>query len=125
MSRILILLCALAAFAAHGQTYPSRPVKLVVPASAGGATDAMARSLGTRLAEIWGQPVVVENRPGATQAIGAEYVAKSAPDGYTLLVSEAATWVITPHFQRKLPYDGMRAFTPIKRSEVVPENPER
>ena len=57
--------------------------------------------------------MVVENRPGATQAIGAEYVAKSAPDGYTLLVSEAATWVITPHFQRKLPYDGMRAFTPV------------
>src|SRR5258706_8519403 len=73
----------------------------------------MARSLGARLAEIWAQPVVIENRPGATQIIGAEHVAKAPPDGYTLMVSEAATWVISPHFQRKLPYDGMRAFTPI------------
>ena len=114
MKKITVLLCLLAtAFAAWGQAFPSRPVRFVVPASAGGATDAIARSLGARLAEIWGQPVVVENRPGATQVIGAEYVAKSPPDGYTLLVSEAATWVISPHFQRKLPYDGMRAFTPI------------
>ncbi|HEX9395970.1 MAG TPA: tripartite tricarboxylate transporter substrate binding protein [Burkholderiales bacterium] len=96
-----------------GQSFPSRPVKFIVPATAGGATDAIARSLGGRLSELWGQPVVIENRPGATQIIGAEYVAKAAPDGYTLIVSEAATWVISPHFQRKLPYDGMRAFTPI------------
>jgi tripartite-type tricarboxylate transporter receptor subunit TctC len=95
------------------QPFPSRPVKFVVPASAGGATDNMARSLAARLTEIWGQPVVVENRPGATQIIGAEYVAKSPPDGYTLLVSEAATWVITPHFRKDLPFDGMRDFTPV------------
>jgi tripartite-type tricarboxylate transporter receptor subunit TctC len=88
-------------------------VKIIVPASPGGATDAMARSLGARLAEIWAQPVVIENRPGATQIIGAEHVAKAPADGYTLMVSEAATWVISPHFQRKLPYDGMRAFTPV------------
>src|SRR5437588_7012107 len=79
------------------QSFPSRPVKIVVPASAGGATDAMARALAARLAEDWRQPVVVENRPGATQVIGAEVVAKAPPDGYTLIVSEAATWVITPH----------------------------
>ncbi len=107
---VLLLIAALSAIA---QPYPSRSVKFVVPASAGGATDNMARSLAARLTEIWGQPVVVENRPGATQIIGAEHVAKSAPDGYTLLVSEAATWVITPHFQRKLPFDGMRDFTPV------------
>jgi tripartite-type tricarboxylate transporter receptor subunit TctC len=107
---VFLLVAALSAFA---QPFPSRAVKFVVPASAGGATDNMARSLAARLTEIWGQPVVVENRPGATQIIGAEFVAKSVPDGYTLLVSEAATWVITPHFQRKLPFDGMRAFTPV------------
>ena len=113
MKLLVVLALALAVSSVQGQSYPSRPVKLVVPAPAGGATDAMARSLGARLAEIWGQPVVVENRAGATQVIGAEYVAKSAPDGYTLLVSEAATWVITPHFNRRLPYDGMRGFTPV------------
>src|SRR5258706_1287856 len=73
----------------------------------------MARSLGARLAEIWAQPVVIENRPGATQIIGAEHVAKAPPDGYTLMVSEADSWVISRHFQRKLPYDGMRASTPV------------
>lgn len=103
----------IASLAVCAQPFPARTVKFVVPASAGGATDNMARSLAARLTEIWGQPVVVENRPGATQIIGAEYVAKSPPDGYTLLVSEAATWVITPHFHRKLPYDGMRDFTPV------------
>jgi len=107
---VLLLIGAHCVFA---QPFPSRSVKFVVPASAGGATDNMARSLAARLTEIWGQPVVVENRPGATQIIGADYVAKSPPDGYTLLVSEAATWVITPHFERKLPFDGMSAFTPI------------
>ena len=107
-----VLLLVAAPFAI-AQPFPSRSVKFVVPASAGGATDNVARSLAARLTEIWGQPVVVENRPGATQIIGAEHVAKSAPDGYTLLVSEAATWVITPHFRKDLPFDGMRAFTPV------------
>ena len=102
-----------ASLCVQAQPFPSRSVKFVVPASAGGATDNVARSLAARLTEIWGQPVVVENRPGATQIIGAEHVAKAAPDGYTLLVSEAATWVITPHFRKDLPFDGMRAFTPV------------
>jgi tripartite-type tricarboxylate transporter receptor subunit TctC len=114
MTRITVFFFLLiASLSVCAQPFPSRAVKFVVPASAGGATDNMARSLAARLTEIWGQPVVVENRPGATQIIGSEYVAKSPPDGYTLLVSEAATWVITPHFQRKLPFDGMRDFTPV------------
>ena len=66
-----------------------------------------------RLAEGWGQPVVVENRPGANQIIGADYVAKAAPDGYTLLVSDASSFVMNPHLYKKLPYDGIRSFTPI------------
>jgi tripartite-type tricarboxylate transporter receptor subunit TctC len=108
------LLCALAfSFPALAQPYPSRPVKIVVPAAPGGATDALARSIGARLSETWGQPVVVENRPGATQIIGGEYVAKASPDGYTLLVSDAATFVMNPILYKKLPYDGRRAFTPI------------
>ena len=88
-------------------------MKIVVPTSPGGATDALSRSIAARLSEIWGQPVVVENRPGATQIIGGEHVAKSPPDGYTLLVSDPATFIMNPILFRKLPYDGPRAFTPI------------
>ena len=95
------------------QSFPSRPVKIVVPTTPGGATDALSRSIGARLSEIWGQPVVVENKPGATQIIGGEYVAKSPPDGYTLIVSDAATFIMNPITHKTLPYDGMRAFTPI------------
>src|SRR3954467_6619916 len=98
---------------ALAQPFPSKPVKIVVPAPAGGATDALARSIAGRLAEIWSQPVVVENKPGATQIIGGENVAKSAPDGYTLIVSDAATFVMNPILHRNLPYDGRRGFTPI------------
>ena len=107
---LFLVLFALPVFA---QPFPSRPVKIVVPTTPGGATDALSRSIGARLSEIWNQPVVVENKPGATQIIGGEYVAKSAPDGYTLIVSDAATFIMNPILHKKLPYDGMRAFTPI------------
>lgn len=98
---------------APAQAFPSRPVKIVVPTSAGGATDTFSRALGLHLGEMWGQPVLVENRPGANQIIGADYVVKSAPDGYTLLVSDASSFVMNPHLYKKLPYDGIRGFTPI------------
>ena len=98
---------------AFGQAFPSKPVKIVVPTTPGGATDALSRSIGARLSEAWGQPVVVENKPGATQIIGGEYVAKSPPDGYTLIVSDAATFIMNPILHRTLPYDGLHAFTPI------------
>jgi tripartite-type tricarboxylate transporter receptor subunit TctC len=113
----VFLLCLALAASALAQPsssqFPSRPVKIVVPTTPGGATDALSRSIGARLAEVWGQPVVVENRPGATQIIGGEYVAKSPPDGYTLIVSDAATFIMNPILHRTLPYDGLRAFTPI------------
>jgi len=116
-ARLSVLVAAIALAAAPAlapaQAFPSRPVKIVVPTSAGGATDSFSRAIGQRLAEIWGQPVVVENRPGANQIIGADYVVKSAPDGYTLLVSDASSFVMNPHLYRKLPYDGIRSFTPI------------
>ena len=109
-----VIVCALAtASLAWAQPFPSRPVKIVVPTTPGGATDALSRSIGARLSEIWGQPVVVENRAGATQIIGGEYVAKSPPDGYTLIVSDAATFIMNPILHKNLPYDGLRAFTPI------------
>jgi tripartite-type tricarboxylate transporter receptor subunit TctC len=110
---IVALLCALAVAPVFGQPFPSRPVKIVVPTSPGGATDVLSRQIAGRLAELWGQPVVVENKPGANQMIGAEYVAKAAPDGHTLLVSDASSFVINPHLYKAITYDGLRGFTPI------------
>jgi len=110
---VLAAVLAAAPVLAPAQPFPSRPVKIVVPTSPGGATDSFSRAIAQRLAEGWGQPVVVENRPGANQIIGADYVAKSAPDGYTLLVSDASSFVMNPHLYKKLPYDGLRGFTPI------------
>jgi tripartite-type tricarboxylate transporter receptor subunit TctC len=108
----VFLACALAA-PAYAQNFPSHTVKIVVPTSPGGATDAFSRALAPGLSETWGQPVFVENRPGANQIIGADYVSKSAPDGYTLLVSDASSFVMNPHLYKNLPYDGLRGFTPI------------
>jgi|SRR5262245_9392182 len=115
----LALAAALVASAAPGaepapaQPFPSRAVKIVVPTSPGGATDAFARALAARLSEAWAQAVLVENRPGANQILGADHVSKSAPDGNTLLVSDASSFVINPHLYKKLPYDGVNGFTPI------------
>jgi tripartite-type tricarboxylate transporter receptor subunit TctC len=106
------LLLAIAAPLA-AQPFPARAVKIVVPTSPGGATDAFARALATRLSTSWGEAVVVENRAGANQILGADFVSKSAPDGYTLLVSDASSFVINPHLYSKLPYDGVNGFTPI------------
>ena len=83
-------LCALTAGIASGQGYPNKPVKLVVPFTAGSATDILARTVGQKLTEMWGQSVIVDNRPGAGGTIGTAIVAKSPPDGYTLLVNSAA-----------------------------------
>ena len=114
--RLLVFVAAALAaapFLAPAQTFPFRPVKIVVPTSPGGATDAFSRALAPRLSETWGQPVLVENRPGANQIMGADHVSKSAPDGTTLLVSDASSFVINPHLYKKLPYDGVNGFTPI------------
>src|SRR5438477_9140840 len=94
---------------ALGQTYPNKPVHVVVPFTAGSATDILARSFGQKLSEMWGQPVVVENRPGAGGTIGAAVVAKSAPDGYTLLVHSAAH-AYNPSIYTDLSYDTARDF---------------
>ena len=93
--------------------YPTKPVHIVVPYPAGGAVDAFARVLTQQLSEMWGQQVVVDNRPGASTMIGADQVAKSPPDGYTLLLTAELTLVIVPHLYEKIPYDPLRDFTPI------------
>jgi tripartite-type tricarboxylate transporter receptor subunit TctC len=93
--------------------YPTKPVRMVVPYPPGGAVDSFARVLTQQLSEVWGQSVVVENRPGASTMIGAEQVAKSPADGYTLLLTAELTLVTLQHLYEKIPYDTLRDFAPI------------
>ena len=112
----LILLISLAGTAAaHAQSYPTRTITLTVTAAAGGVTDVVARALGERLAQTWGQQVVIENKGGAAHVVGAQSVAKAAPDGYSLLVAEAGTFTTNPtlYGKGKLPYDEEKDFIPI------------
>ncbi len=108
-----VLAAALAAGGAAAQDYPNRPIRLVVAFAAGGTTDFVARQLAERAKASLGQSIVVENKPGANGAIGAEYVAKSEPDGYTLFFSTAGALAINPTMRSDLPYDPIKDFTPI------------
>ena len=113
MTRLAWLLTGLVfALAALGQSYPSRPVRIVVPLSPGGFADTPARMLAPRLSEQLGRQFFVENRPGAGSTIGADFVAKSAPDGYTLLLT-GTPHVISAHLYKKLAYDSLKDFTHI------------
>jgi tripartite-type tricarboxylate transporter receptor subunit TctC len=112
--------CLLAASAAApAQDYPTRPIHLIVPTAAGGGTDISARMIAPRLSQILGQQVVVENRAGGNTAIGNVYVAKSEPDGYTLLMGISSI-TINPHTQSKVPYDPIKDFAPITQVVTVP-----
>lgn len=109
-----MLLSAMPAFTgAQPQVFPSKPVRIIVTTAPGGVTDIAARGVAQRLPEIWGQPVVVENRPGAGGTIAAAYVANAAPDGHTLLYAPDGTYVITPHLYSKLTYHPLTSFAPI------------
>ena len=112
---IIALAWLCGAAAAQAQSYPSRPITLTVTAAAGGVTDVVARALGQRLSEAWSQQIVIENKGGAAHVLGAQSVAKAAPDGYSLLVAEAGTFVINPtlYAKGKLPYDEEKDFAPI------------
>ncbi len=104
---------------AMAQSYPSRPISLVVPFPAGGTTDVLARALGQELAKSLGQPVVVENKPGAGSTLGADYVAKAAPDGYTLLMG-AVHHTIATSVYKSLHYDFQKDFAPVTTVALVP-----
>ena len=112
---VLALGPAVAQPAANGDaaTYPNRAIKIVVPFPAGGPSDVLARLIGQKMSEDWGQPVVVENRPGANTVIGAQIVAKAAPDGYTLLMAIDSTLTMNQYLYRTPPYDPFNDFTPI------------
>jgi tripartite-type tricarboxylate transporter receptor subunit TctC len=109
----LVAAAVLGAVPAAAQSYPSKTITIVVPASPGGVVDTLGRQMAQRLTEKWGQQVVVENRPGANNSIAAEYVSKSAPDGHTLFVAPDGTFVANPSLYPKLPYDPDKSFTPI------------
>jgi tripartite-type tricarboxylate transporter receptor subunit TctC len=113
-TRSLVALPAAALpFSALAQSYPSKPIKLIVPFPAGGATDILARALSQKLGEKIGQTVVVDNRPGAGGTIGSDAAAKSAADGYTLLLATSSTHSIGPAINPKIPYDAVADFTPL------------
>jgi tripartite-type tricarboxylate transporter receptor subunit TctC len=108
----LAALLPLAALPAAAQQYPAKPIRIIVPFGAGGSADTMARLVGQRFTESWGQGVVVENRTGAAGMIGAEAVARAQPDGYTLMVTSGA-FSSTPALNTKLPIDVFKDFTPV------------
>ena len=114
------LMLALCTLGAAAQNYPSRPIRFVVPYAPGGPLDIMARAIGQKLTETLGQPVVVDNKPGAGGNIGANLVAKSAADGYTILMGAVATHAINPTLYPNIPYDPVRDFTPVAMVAVVP-----
>ncbi len=118
MKKIMLRACAASViaslgFAAQAQNYPTRPITLVVPFAAGGSSDILARAFGASLAARVGQPVVVENKPGAAGIIASDYVARAQPDGYTLLFGTIGTHAINPVLKKTLPFDVSKSFTAI------------
>lgn len=111
MRILLAAVFSLFCFAVHA--WPTKPVRIVVAYPPGGGIDVMARQLAEKLTPVWGQPVVVENRPGANTILATDAVAKSAPDGHTILLTTDATFSINPHLYAKLPYDAQRDFIPV------------
>ena len=125
MTRILALACTLVLSlalpaASHAQGYPSKPIRFVVPYPAGGPLDTVARLLGAKVSESVKQPVVVDNKPGAGGNIGADIVAKSPADGYTILMGAVATHAINPTLYKAIPYDPIKDFAPITQVASTP-----
>ena len=119
MHKCLFLLMFFNPVTTLAQAYPSKSVRLVVPFAAGGSTDIVARTLAPRLTEMWGQTVVVDNRPGGSTVIGTEIVAKSPPDGHTLFVTPAP-FTIVPSLMKRLPYDPQKDFEPVTLINTTP-----
>lgn len=115
-----VLLAAACSGGAQAQTFPSKPVKIVIPFVAGGSSDIVGRAIGSKFTEILGQPAIVENRPGANGAIAAEYVAKADPDGYTILVGSIGVFSINNALFKDLRYHALRDFAPITLAVTTP-----
>jgi tripartite-type tricarboxylate transporter receptor subunit TctC len=117
---VLGLIALLAASQGFAQSYPSKPIRIIVPYSAGGGTDIVARAVAQKMSENWGQSVVVDNRVGASGMIGADAVAKAPADGYTLLMASPAEIAVNHHLYAKVPYDPERDFAPVTLVAVTP-----
>jgi tripartite-type tricarboxylate transporter receptor subunit TctC len=117
---IILIAAALTAGSALAQQYPSKPIRLIVPFTPGGSTDIVARIAGQKLGEALGAQVLIDNRPGAGGNIGVELAAKSAPDGYTLVMGHIGTFAVNPALYARLPYDPIRDFAPISLVAMVP-----
>src|SRR5215813_13168522 len=117
---VLAALAASIALSAFAQSYPSKPIRLIVPFAAGGGNDSIARLVGKRLTDSLGQPLVIDNRPGAGGVVGAELAAKSAPDGYTLFLGGVGSHAINPNLHARLPYDPIRDFAPVELLASAP-----
>src|SRR6476469_3983347 len=128
MRTLLAALAGALVGTANAQTYPTKPLRVIVPYAAGGTSDILARQIGPKLSETWGQPVVVENKPGANGNVGADFVAKSTADGYTLLLTDLGGLVISPSVYPQLPFNPSRDFTPVVMVSYSPHvlavNPE-
>src|SRR5258705_1339835 len=111
---------AMLAALAHAQAWPSKPIKWIVPFAPGGTTDILARTVGEKLAIALGQPVIIENKPGAGGSVGAEYTAKAAPDGYTIMGGTISTHAINASLYKDLPYDPVKDFVAITLIARVP-----
>jgi tripartite-type tricarboxylate transporter receptor subunit TctC len=115
-----VVMLAASTAATAATTYPARPIRIVVAYTPAGATDILARIVGQKMNESWGQPVVIENRPGANGNIGTEYAARATPDGHTLLMTTAGPHGINPSLYRKLGYDAVKDFAPVSLVAMVP-----
>jgi len=113
--RFIAFAFALAATWAHAQPYPAKPIRIVVPYTAGGPADLLVRALGQKLTDAWGQQVIVENKPGANEIIAAQEVAHSPADGYNWLLASDAVYSLNPYLYSKLPYDPAKDFVPVSR----------
>lgn len=107
------LMLVVATGAAFAQAYPAKPIRIIVPFAAGGTSDILARAIGPKLTAAWGQPVVIENKTGANGNVGAEFVVRSAPDGYTMLLSDVGALAISPSVYPSLPFDPIKDFAPV------------
>src|SRR5438128_11443695 len=113
MKLLFALLASLFLSPAIAQQYPSKPIRMIVPYAPGGTSDILARQIGPKLTEAWGQPVIVENKTGANGNVGADFVAKSAPDGQTLLITDLGGLVISASVYPQLPFNPAQDFTPV------------
>src|SRR5689334_19940038 len=113
MRKMIAAVALLISATAHAQSYPSKPIHLIVPFPPGGGNDTVARAIAQQVGPDLGQPLVIDNRPGAGGSVGAELAAKAPPDGYTLFLAGVGSHAVNPNLHRKLPYDPIKDFTPV------------